>query len=1022
MRTLREIDLLFPRARDGGLTHEQVAESLSRFGTNRLTPLPHEPVWKKFLAKFDEPIIKILLAATLLKTVVDLFDTVVLGLIGAALVVIVVALARILRLRTWLPALLFGTAIVLVGLSAINPNPSLEGLAVMLAVGLATGVAFISEYRSDREFEVLNAQKESLHAKVFRQGAVSNIPIEDVVVGDLIVLEMGDEVPADGRVARASEFMLDQSLLTGESEPVSKVARPEDDSGDGPDQPACLYRGTQVVEGAGQAIITEVGDLTMLGQIARRLSTDEIKEHSDELRIRDKLTISKAQTPLQIKLTALATTISRVGYAAAIAIFVALMVRGIAITHEVRFGPEFVLDVATGQYVTDAAGKRVTDPDLGRLESNAQVLRESIGNVVEYFVYLVIIIVVAVPEGLPMSVTISLALAMRKMTRSNSLVRQLVACETIGSATVICSDKTGTMTENRMRVERLGLAGATFDRSTDWPRPTMNLRLPVDWITLNATVNSTAHLDTRNGKMVVIGNTTEGALLRWAREAGVEYGAMRTAFPPRLQMHFSSDRKRMTSVVAHEGRLLTFVKGAPEIVLARCTQHFDSDGQVVELSADDRNAIARQLNDAASRGMRTLAFAHRQLPADLSGDAEALHLRREEIENNLVFTGFVAIRDPVRPEVPAALAECRSAGIDVKMVTGDNAETARAIAADAGLLASPDGLALTSEEFNRLSDAEVQELLPRLRILARARPLDKLRLVRLLQDQGHVVAVTGDGTNDAPALKRADVGLAMGVAGTEVAKAASNIILLDDSFATIVRAVHWGRSLYENIQRFLQFQLTINVSALAIAFLGPFLGVRPPFTVLQLLWINVIMDTFAAIALCSEPPRSGLMRQRPKRRDESIVTRPMRITIATTATFFVVVMLALLLGMKSGWFAGPESPSPDFAPLTTRQASIFFTVYVLFQLWNQVNCRSLTPETSGLRRIWRNGAFLGILLMTLGGQILIVTFGGRVFAVEPLSVIDWLVIGGATASVLLFVEIVRRIRRTRVSHGADHHG
>jgi Ca2+-transporting ATPase len=610
-----------------------------------------------------------------------------------------------------------------------------------------------------------------------------------------------------------------------------------------------------------------------------------------------------------------------------------------------------------------------------------------------------------------MSVTVSLALAMRKMTRANSLVRQLVACETIGSATVICSDKTGTLTQNRMQVDRLGLAGAVFDRGRDWPAPAADRRTPIDWVAVNGAVNSTAHLDERNGKPVVIGNSTEGALLRWARDAGIDYADLRVACPVRYQMHFSSDRKRMTSVVEAAGRLVVLVKGAPEVVLGLCTRRLEADGRAVEMSAANQALITAQLSDAAGRAMRTLAFAHRELPEDFPPDEEAVHARRDEVERDLVFAGFVAIRDPLRPEVHQALGECRQAGIDVKMVTGDNIDTARAIGSDAGLLDGADALSLTSEEFNHLSDDELKVHLPRLRILARARPLDKLRMVRLLQEQEHVVAVTGDGTNDAPALKRADVGLAMGVAGTEVAKEASKIVLLDDSFATIVRAVHWGRALYENIQRFLQFQLTINVSALAIAFLGPFLGVRPPFTVLQLLWINVIMDTFAAIALCSEPPRAGLMRQPPKRRDESIITPAMRRTIATTAGFFVVAMLGLLLGLKLGWFAGAGGPSAEFAPLTARQVSIFFTVYVLFQVWNLVNCRSLTPAASGLKGLWRNGAFLGILGLTVVGQVLIVSLGGAVFAVEPLGWLDWLVIGASTGSVLVFAEIARQLRR-----------
>ena len=533
MRTLRELYDLFPGARDHGLTHEEVADSLTRFGANRLTPVSREPVWQKFLDKFDEPIIKILLAATLLKTVVDLFDSVLLGLAGLALVALVLVLASVFRLRAWLPALMFGTAAVLVGLSLFNPHPSVEGLAVMLAVALATGVAFLSEYRSDREFEVLNAEKESLRAKVLRHGAVHTVPLEEVVVGDLIVLEMGDEVPADGRAARATELLVDQSLLTGESEPVRKLVRPDDDAGDGPDRPGCVYRGTQVVDGAGQMVVTEVGDLTMLGQIARRLSVDDPADGTGAARVRNKLTVSKEQTPLQVKLTALAGSISKVGYAAAIAIFLALLVRGTVFTHEVRFTPTFVLDPATGEYQIGPRGDRETDPARGPLETTGKALRDSLRAAIEYFVYMVIIVVVAVPEGLPMSVTVSLALTMRKMTRANSLVRQLVACETIGSATVICSDKTGTLTENRMQVDRLGFGGVVFDRATDWPKPTNELQAPTDWMALNGAVNSTAYLDTRDGKPVVIGNSTEGALLRWGREAGIDYTAVRPVFPHR---------------------------------------------------------------------------------------------------------------------------------------------------------------------------------------------------------------------------------------------------------------------------------------------------------------------------------------------------------------------------------------------------------------------------------------------------------------------------------------------------------
>ena len=1028
MRTLRDIFQQFPKSREAGLAADELGISLQRFGANKLTPLPREPLWKKFLGKFDEAIIKILLAATLLKTVVDLFESSSLwGGVGFGLVVVVLAALAIFKLKDWIPASMFGIAFVLVGISIGIGHPSYEGLAVMVAVILATGVAFLSEYKSDKEFELLNAQKESLRTKVLRGGEVQTVGMDEVVVGDLVILEMGDEIPADGRLLKANELYIDQSLMTGESEPVRKQVRPDDDTADGPDQPGCLYRGTQVVDGAGQMIVADVGDMTMIGQIARRLSAENPEEdeaateaagETSEKRVQKKLTISKEQTPLQEKLTNLAGLISKVGYAAAIAIFVALLVQGI-IYHEVRFSPTYVVDPQTNEYVKDG-NKFVTDTSRGTMETQAQAIRATISNLLAYFVYMVIIIVVAVPEGLPMSVTVSLALAMRKMTRANSLVRQLVACETIGSATIICSDKTGTLTQNKMQVDRLSFDGHTFDRNkTEWPKSKGMLYgedPPIEMVAFNSAINSTANLEKKEGKIAVVGNSTEGALLQWIAESNLDYVKLRDENPVLYQMHFSSERKRMTTVVEHRGVLMSLVKGAPEIVLEHCTHYLAADGHVQELSEMARQGIVTALQDASSHAMRTLGFAFKKLPADLPRNEDAIHERREEIESGLVFSGFVAIRDPLRPEVKAAVQDCRDAGIEVMMITGDNIETARAIGREIGLLEAPGSLAITSTEFNAWSDDEVKSKVDNIRILARARPLDKFRMVRLLQEQQHVVAVTGDGTNDAPALKKADVGLAMGIAGTEVAKEASKIVLLDDSFATIVKAVHWGRSLYENIQRFILFQLTINVSALMIAFLGPFLGVKPPFTVLQLLWINVIMDTFAAIALCSEPPRPGLMKMKPKRRNENIVTPAMKITILTTASFFVVAMLALLLGMEHfDWFKGEGDKSRAFTQLTLRQVAIFFTVYVFFQVWNQINCRSLTPEQSGLKGLFKNPTFMTIASLIVVGQVIIITIGSSVFEVEPLGIVDWLLIAAVTSSVLLFAEIARRIRKPKAA-------
>src|SRR5262249_53658932 len=637
---------------------------------------------------------------------------------------------------------------------------------------------------------------------------------------------------------------------------------------------------------------------------------------TQEKRVKKKLTISKELTPLQLKLTNLAELISKVGYIAAVAIFLAL----------------FVLRGLIGYGVAGGKGELwFTEPTLG------ENLLKAGGALLSYFVYMVIIIVVAVPEGLPMSVTVSLALAMRKMTRANSLVRQLVACETVGSATVICSDKTGTLTQNKMQVVRLFWDGQARDRGTpawvslDKEKPWPRGGEPLDWVVLNAAVNSTANLEEKEGRLVAVGNTTEGSLLQWLHEGGVEYQRLRLQFPPLYQIHFNSERKRMTSVVKYGDRLVTLAKGAPEWVLEASTHYLAADGTPVPSTPEAREAVERWLRDSASEAMRTLAFGYAVLPADTPAHAEGLHLLKEALEQNLVFVGFVAIRDPLREDVKEAVEECRRAGIEVKMITGDNVQTARAIACDIGLVAgrdapidTDDAAILTSPKFNELYEelkalkqegdggaeaARKREALTArltgLRVLARARPLDKYKMVELLQSRDEVVAVTGDGTNDAPALKKADVGLAMGIAGTEVAKEASKIVLLDDAFSTIVKAVHWGRSLYENIQRFIQFQLTINVRALTIAFLGPFFGVKPPFTILQLLWINVIMDTFASIALCSEPPRAGVMNLPPKRKDENILTPAMMKTILSTAVFFIVVMMALLAGMEYGrWFAG----------------------------------------------------------------------------------------------------------------------
>jgi Ca2+-transporting ATPase len=1009
MPTLAELLQLFPSAPELGLAPEQVELSRRQFGTNRLTPLRRDPAWKELLAKFDEPIITILLAAALLSILVELFappwdgwryllGALVVGPMAGAL-----AAAAFQGRRHWIPALLFLAAVALWILGIAIAHASLDGLAVLIAVLLATGVAFVSEYSSHREFEFLNARKEPAMVKALRAGTMRNLPSDDVVAGDVIALEMGDEVPADGAIFRAASLAVDQSLMTGEAEPVSKsayapgAAEGKEATEEGG---SIIYRGTQITEGAGLMLATAVGDQTYLGQIAQRLGGG-----GDDVRgVQQKLGTSKELTPLQQKLQQLAGTISKVGYAAAGLIFVAQVLQG----------------VYTGELSWPGAGD----------EAVAILLADS-GALLRYFLYMVVIIVVAVPEGLPMSVTVSLALAMRKMTRANSLVRQLMACETIGSATVICTDKTGTLTQNRMRVERLAWDGQVLDRGTvpatsgrpvapPAGRVSLCAETPFEWMVLNAAVNSTAHLEQRDGKLLPIGNSTEAALLQWLQDLGLDYRQVRLQQGVVAQLHFSSERKRMTTVLRAADHLLVLVKGAPDWLLEHATQYLTVDGQARRWTETRRTLVQEQLQDSAERAFRTLAFAHAIIPTPSLLDDKSLPSALDSAERDLIFGGFVAIADPLRDDVRLALDQCRSAGIGVKMVTGDHVATARAIGRQIGLLDDPEALLLTSEAFNELSDAQLSARLPQLRILARARPLDKLRLVRLLQAQGAVVAVTGDGTNDAPALKKADVGLAMGCTGTAVAKEASKIVLLDDAFSTIVRAVHWGRALSENIQRFLQFQLTINISALVIALLGPLAGVRPPFTILQLLWINVIMDTLASIALCSEPPRPGLMRRPPRPRDESILTPTMRWTIASTASFFILAMMALLLLFKRGWWAGDRGTSTEFSSFTVRQVSIFFSVYVFFQVWNEINCRSLEPHISGLRGLWRNPVFLGVAGLIVAGQVLIVTFGGATFHVEPLAWTDWLAIAAVTSSVLVFAELTRRFRLHLAKGGTTH--
>ena len=833
-------------AGENGLPTSQIEELRKQFGVNTMTPPVRDPLWKQYLKKFDNPIIKILLLAIGISIIVFLFK-------GEGL---------------------------------------LDIIGILVAVFLATGIAFFNEYRSSKEFDILNSRRDDVAVKVIREGLATCVPSRDIVVGDLILLEAGDAIPADGWVTSADDLYSDESAFTGETEPVIKTEKTQ------------VLKGAFITAGKGQMIAAAVGDSAQMGVIAASLGIDHA-----------------SLTPLEKKLESLARTISKFGYAMAILLFTSLIIRGML------FGEVTGLDMFTAN------------------------------NVLHYFMLSVVIVVAAIPEGLPMSVALSLSLAMRKMTRANCLVRRLIACETIGSATTICTDKTGTLTKNQMQV---------VETSVGHPMYTGNKpSCPAEWVTLNAAVNSTAYLEEREGKIIVIGNSTEGALLRWLKEQSYDYMQIRAEAQVTKQNLFDSNRKRMSTVIHMDDRSWLLIKGAPEILAGLCTQKLDLS----------------EVNVLASRAMRTLGFAHKEI---INGD---------KTETCFVWDGFVGIRDPLRDNIPQSVAICQNAGIRVRMVTGDNLETARAIAQESGILQG--GTVVTGAVFRSLLDDEQVDAARNLDVMARAEPIDKLLLVKALQKTGEVVAVTGDGTNDAPALKHANVGLAMGIAGTEVAREASDIILLDDSFASIASAVWWGRSLYENIQRFILFQLTINFCACILFFIALMLGYPEPFTVIQILWINLIMDTVAAFALCSEAPHSGLMSHRPIPQDAKIVTRFMWLSIIVTGSFLIV---AGILQMATG-FLGGKSPA--------EIGTVFFAAFIIAVVWNGINCRAIDGKMPPFFK--GNPTFFFVMIAVVIIQVFIVQFGGSVFNTVALSLEQWVKIIGATASILVVGYLIRTI-------------
>ncbi len=880
-----------------GLTDEQVLKSRIEHGVNLLTPPKRPSLWKLYLEKFEDPVVRVLLVAALFSLLISIVE-----------------------------------------------NEYAETIGIIMAILLATGIGFFFEYDAGKKFDLLNAVNEETLVKVIRNGRVQEIPRKEVVVGDIVLLETGEEVPADGALLEAISLQVNESNLTGEPV-VSKTTVEADFDEEATYASNHILRGTTIVDGHGSMCVEAVGDATEIGKVARQ-STEQSTE----------------PTPLNIQLTKLANLIGKIGFSVAGLAFLIFFVKDVAL----------VYDFASFHTFRDW---------LPALQATLQ-----------YFMMAVTLIVVAVPEGLPMSVTLSLALNMRRMLSTNNLVRKMHACETMGAITVICTDKTGTLTQNLMQVYEANFGG--LKNGSELGNDDLG-RLVMEGIS----VNSTAFLEegASGEKPKGVGNPTEVALLLWLNEQGKDYLALREQATVIDQLTFSTERKFMATLVHSPllGKKILYVKGAPEIVLGKCKEVI-LDGKRVDAS-EYRPAIEAQLLNYQNMAMRTLGFAFRVM------DEEEQEIGKEiqEKVKDMSFLGVVAISDPIRPDVPAAVEKCRSAGIGVKIVTGDTPGTATEIARQIGLWLPEDTERnrITGAAFAELTDEEALDRVMDLKIMSRARPTDKQRLVQLLQQKGAVVAVTGDGTNDAPALNHAQVGLSMGT-GTSVAKEASDITLLDDSFNSIGTALMWGRSLYKNIQRFIVFQLTINFVALFIVLLGSLVGTELPLTVTQMLWVNLIMDTFAALALASIPPGEGVMKEKPRKSTDFIITGSMKTHILGMGLAFLAVLMGMLL-----WFAHEEGG------MTPRRLTIFFTFFVMLQFWNLFNARVFGTSDSAFKGITKSYGMELIILAILGGQILIVQFGGAVFRTVPLDLSTWMAIVSSTSLVLWMGELVRLVQR-----------
>ena len=863
-----------------GLTDEQVKQSREQHGRNVLTPPHRTSLWKLYLDKYRDPIIQILLVAAFVSLI----------------------------------------------LAFIEHN-FMETIGIFVAVFLATTVGFYFERDAAKKFNVLTALSEEQPVKVRRGGKVMQIPRHDIVVGDVVLIEVGDEVPADGELLVSTDLQINESTLTGE--PITE--KNTEGGGDGAYPRNVILRSTMVMNGRGEFVVTAVGDATEIGKVAQK-STEQ----------------TSVKTPLYVQLDKLASMISKVGSVVSVAAFVIFLVHDI-LTNPAWGGKDYF-------YMAEI--------------------------VLDYFMMAVTLIVMAVPEGLPMAITLSLALNMRRMLKSNNLVRKLHACETMGAVTVICTDKTGTLTQNQMQVDEL---------------------LPKDdnqhLLDVAIAINSTAELDEDKA----IGNPTESALLLWLKSQEQDYRELRQQAKVLKQQPFSTEKKYMATIAEVDGEKYLLVKGAPEIVLDLC-----------EMEERYCNQALRELDEWQHKAMRTLAFAYRRIDRGEAASEKSVPTIGQLLSaKDFTLQALVAITDPIRKDVPAAVKECRHAGIEVKVVTGDTAATAMEIGKQIGVfedeaenigadgdMTSLDQQMITGEQWEALSDEEAYKRAKDIRVMSRARPTDKQRLVAMLQKHGEVVAVTGDGTNDAPALHYAHVGLSLG-SGTSVAKEASDMTLLDDSFKSIANAVMWGRSLYRNLQRFLFFQLVVNVTALLLVLGGSIIGTEMPLTVTQILWVNLIMDTFAALALASLPPSHEVMNDKPRKATDFIINKGMAFGILFCGIAFFIVMFAMLIYCERRGKGGVD----------VHELTVFFTTFVMIQFWNLFNAKSLGSNRTAFRHFLKDKGMILVLALVLVGQWLIVTFGGEMFRTVPLSLTEWLVIIGATSIILWVGEIWRAFKR-----------